>query len=106
IIDAPAGRDHHAAVWTGEEMIVWGGFLDASRFVTNTGGRYCAQGGPSPTPTPTATVSATQTATPTTQPSTTPTATPTSTSTVTVTPSSTPRAIPTARPLSTARARP
>jgi N-acetylneuraminic acid mutarotase len=31
--NAPAGRDFHTAVWTGSEMIVWGGGL-------NTGGRY------------------------------------------------------------------
>jgi N-acetylneuraminic acid mutarotase len=39
IINAPAGRAFHTAVWTGTEMIVWGGapnFL----FDTNTGGRY------------------------------------------------------------------
>src|ERR1043166_4445248 len=33
---APAARDYHTAVWTGSEMIVWGG--DGP--VTNTGGRY------------------------------------------------------------------
>src|SRR5438132_6611890 len=32
---APAARDYHTAVWTGTEMIVWGG--DPT---TNTGGRY------------------------------------------------------------------
>ena len=35
--NAPSGRDLHTAVWTGSEMIVWGGYpLDYS----NTGGRY------------------------------------------------------------------
>jgi len=34
-VNAPAGRREHTAVWTGSEMIVWGG----SGFV-NTGGRY------------------------------------------------------------------
>ena len=32
-IDAPSPRDTHTAVWTGSEMIVWGGY-------DNTGGRY------------------------------------------------------------------
>ena len=36
--NAPAGRNDHTAVWTGNEMIVWGGD-DGSSFV-NTGGRY------------------------------------------------------------------
>jgi hypothetical protein len=36
---APAGRDFHTAVWTGSEMIVWGGG-DGSPNVLNTGGRY------------------------------------------------------------------
>src|SRR6266705_1074237 len=35
--NAPAARGLHTAVWTGSEMIVWGGF-DGSYF--NTGGRY------------------------------------------------------------------
>ncbi len=32
-VNAPTARDYHTAVWTGTEMIVWGGF-------SNTGGRY------------------------------------------------------------------
>lgn len=36
--NAPAGREYHTAVWTGSEMIVWGGFNGSSYF--NTGGRY------------------------------------------------------------------
>jgi hypothetical protein len=32
--NVPVGRLYHTAVWTGSEMIVWGGFL------LNTGGRY------------------------------------------------------------------
>src|SRR6185295_11043914 len=36
----------HRAVWTGSEMIVWGGFGGTEDL--NTGGRYCAQAG-SPT---------------------------------------------------------
>ena len=37
-INAPEGRYGHAAVWTGSEMIVWGG-LDPTSYL-NTGGRY------------------------------------------------------------------
>jgi hypothetical protein len=40
-----AGRYTHTAVWTGSEMIVWGGQPP----YTDTGGRYCAQ---SPAPVP------------------------------------------------------
>ncbi len=36
--NAPAARSSHTAVWTGSEMIVWGG-RDAQGFL-NTGGRY------------------------------------------------------------------
>ena len=35
--DAPAGRSSHTAVWTGSDVIVWGGYDGAS---LNTGGRY------------------------------------------------------------------
>ena len=38
IINAPTARDYHTAVWTGNEMIVWGGTSQSG--VTNTGGRY------------------------------------------------------------------
>ena len=31
--------EYHTAVWTGSEMIVWGGQIIASRLL-NTGGRY------------------------------------------------------------------
>src|SRR5262249_40025583 len=34
---APSGRSGHSAVWTGSEMIVWGGWRDS---YFNTGGRY------------------------------------------------------------------
>ena len=37
-INAPAGRETHGAVWTGNEMIVWRGLGDAGYF--DTGGRY------------------------------------------------------------------
>jgi len=92
--NAPIGRASHTAVWTGSEMIVWGGL--ASIDFLRTGGRYCAQSG-SPTPTPTVTATQTPTATPTT--TATPTATPTATSTSTVTPTAT--ATPTATPSGT-----
>jgi hypothetical protein len=36
--DAPAARANHTAVWSGSEMIVWGG--DNPGGVLNTGGRY------------------------------------------------------------------
>jgi hypothetical protein len=54
--NAPTARDHHTAVWTGSQMIVWGGnYNDGAGYpvTLNTGGRYCGQSGPSPTPTPT-----------------------------------------------------
>jgi N-acetylneuraminic acid mutarotase len=35
---APSGRTEHSAIWTGAEMIVWGGNDGMSR--TDTGGRY------------------------------------------------------------------
>jgi N-acetylneuraminic acid mutarotase len=38
-LGAPAGRVFHTAVWTGTEMIVWGG-EDLDDVVTDTGGRY------------------------------------------------------------------
>jgi N-acetylneuraminic acid mutarotase len=49
-ISAPTARYVHTAVWIGGQMIIWGGVGGA-----NTGGRYCAQSGPTPTPTPTPT---------------------------------------------------
>src|SRR5882724_6483160 len=36
---APAAREIHTAVWTGSEMIVWGGLTAGPTFL-NTGGRY------------------------------------------------------------------
>jgi N-acetylneuraminic acid mutarotase len=38
ITNVPTGRFGHTAVWTGSEMIVWGGGYDNT--VLNTGGRY------------------------------------------------------------------
>jgi len=43
ITNTPLARDFHTAVWTGSEMIVWGGFFltqHGSRQMTNTGGKY------------------------------------------------------------------
>src|SRR5206468_7382686 len=37
-VGAPAAREGHTAVWTGSQMIVWGGYGGAPYF--NTGGRY------------------------------------------------------------------
>jgi N-acetylneuraminic acid mutarotase len=38
-VNVPGGRESHTAVWTGSEMIVWGGFGGGSGYL-NTGGRY------------------------------------------------------------------
>jgi len=45
-INAPTARVEHTGVWTGSEMLVWGGIDDSG--LVNTGGRYCGQ---YPTPT-------------------------------------------------------
>ncbi len=39
---APTGRSDHTAIWTGSEMIVFGGDLSGSSDSINTGARYCA----------------------------------------------------------------
>jgi N-acetylneuraminic acid mutarotase len=39
LTNAPDGREDHTAVWTGSEMIVWGGFSSGPTYF-NTGGRY------------------------------------------------------------------
>ena len=52
IINAPGARDSHTAVWTGSEMIVWGGGPGA---LVSGGSRYCARSRPTPTPSPTPT---------------------------------------------------
>ena len=96
ITNAPTARDDHTAVWTGSQMIVWGGSNVSSWL--NTGGRYCAQS--SVTPTPTATASATATVTPTS------TATATATPTSTARPTPTPRLAPSPRPRPTPAPRP
>ena len=96
--NAPFARHDHSAVWTGSEMIVWGGANYELHVYFNTGGRYCAQSGPTPTPTSTPTPTATPT----------PTLTPTGTvtPTATATPTATPRATPTPRITPTPRGRP
>jgi hypothetical protein len=39
--NAPDAREYHTAVWSGSEMIVWGGyFFDGIDHFLNTGGRY------------------------------------------------------------------
>jgi N-acetylneuraminic acid mutarotase len=38
--NAPSVRDSHTAIWTGSEMIVWGGISFCCPDDTNTGGRY------------------------------------------------------------------
>jgi N-acetylneuraminic acid mutarotase len=51
---APSARDLQQAVWTGSQMIVWGGTMDPDGVNTNTGGMYWANtggGGPPPLPT-------------------------------------------------------
>ena len=39
-INAPEAPALHTAVWTGSEMIVWGGFYGDNGSYLNTGGRY------------------------------------------------------------------
>jgi hypothetical protein len=54
IFNAPSAREVFpatGAVWTGTEMIMWGGYDGNS--LLNTGGRYCATGRVTPRPRPT-----------------------------------------------------
>src|SRR5437879_13619065 len=69
--NAPLGREHHTAVWTGNEMIVWGGNNCTNDF--NTGGKYSPETNRTPTPTTTHTPTFTPKPTPTTTASPTPT---------------------------------
>jgi N-acetylneuraminic acid mutarotase len=46
--NVPTGRHSHAAVWTGAEMIVWGGIDPFGR--ENNGGRYCPKSDPTSIP--------------------------------------------------------
>ena len=41
--NVPLARQDHTAVWTGTEMIIWGGLSAETGFELNTGGRYCVQ---------------------------------------------------------------
>jgi hypothetical protein len=43
LVNAPLSRHNHTAVWTGSEMIVWGGAHGNGTLLLNTGSRYCAQ---------------------------------------------------------------
>ena len=61
ITNAPSARDSHTAVWTGSEMIIWGGYNSSLETILGSGGKYCAQSGPSPTPTATPTPTPTPT---------------------------------------------
>lgn len=40
LLYAPLARSAHSAVWTGTEMIIWGGTTDGSTIATDTGARY------------------------------------------------------------------
>src|SRR5205085_3894020 len=40
VLNAPDARTGNVAVWTGNEMIVWGGYDFVTSETTNTGGRY------------------------------------------------------------------
>jgi len=53
-INVPTARSYPLAVWSGNQMVVWSGDDLAGNYLS-TGGRYCAQSGPSATPTPTPT---------------------------------------------------
>ncbi len=44
-VNVPDGRYAHKAVWTGNEMIIWGG-VTYSHGYTSTGGKYCVAGPP------------------------------------------------------------
>lgn len=39
-VNAPPGRDSHTAVWTGSEMIIWGGFGNSFPWELGDGRRY------------------------------------------------------------------
>lgn len=39
-VGPPEARDTHTAIWTGSEMIIWGGYVRSSGSALETGGRY------------------------------------------------------------------
>ncbi|MEO5721839.1 MAG: dockerin type I domain-containing protein, partial [Chthoniobacterales bacterium] len=51
LLRAPEQRDAHTAVWTGSQMLVWGGVLDPDTRYTNTGGVYYVEAAPRVAPT-------------------------------------------------------
>ena len=40
VLSAPSARSAHSAVWTGMEMLIWGGTIDGSWMGIDTGARY------------------------------------------------------------------
>jgi N-acetylneuraminic acid mutarotase len=99
LLRAPSARSAHVALWTGSEMIAWGGDASGYTGAATHGALFTPAADPEPTPTPTPTPTATPTPTPTATPTPTPTATPTPTPTATPTP--TPTATPTPTPTAT-----
>ncbi|HYP27133.1 MAG TPA: hypothetical protein VE262_10485, partial [Blastocatellia bacterium] len=47
---APSARSEHAAVWTGTDLIIWGGLSTDTGSYTTSGGHYCAEAGPTVRP--------------------------------------------------------
>jgi hypothetical protein len=41
---APGNRSNHTAVWSGTQMLVWGGWINGSGTMLKTGARYCISG--------------------------------------------------------------
>jgi hypothetical protein len=41
---------NHVAVWTGAQMMIWGGWKGSTAWLTNTGALYCAGAAPSGSP--------------------------------------------------------
>jgi len=91
---APSARSAHVALWTGEEMIIWGGDRSNYTGTATHGALYTPAPVSIPTPTPTPTATPTPTVTPTPTPTVTPTPTPTATPTPTPSPAATPTPTP------------
>jgi len=51
LVRAPDRRNAHTAVWTGSQMIIWGGGRDPESIYANTGGVYSVGAGEPVTPT-------------------------------------------------------